>query len=881
MVNLEPGRDYYADLEITPQANANDVKKQFKKLALKYHPDRNPGQEAEYNAKFQAISAANEVLTDPALRAKFDAQRFREGPPRPFSNPQTRPDVPPRTRATNFPPPPRAPPPPASKPQPSSGARRYDNFARANAGWGATDTDDVRGKANDFKAWEQMRHGQGPLPKSRPPPSRSPRRTTFEPKHTSPPGRASNGPTSRVRRTWEDLKDAGMPYLGKTQSNRPAGRKSGPEDEKQTQSAFSNTFNGDHPTKSPEMAPPPRPRHAVPPRHDPANLHGREHVASSNHTSARPRMQYKNAGGERTFLASPAIHRSATTATPRDARDQTGFKDRRSANFNGDHHHSASAGAATYEAPFRSSNVSSATTSATTSSDDEDEEPFYGKAPEHREHRIPRSRKARMPAGAGIRMRSGFSPHVHDGNQDEGQAPHPGYADFRRHSGIDLPTQSSFSDQPGGFAAHRTRQDSFQNGPQSAKSPANDSLNDRFPQRHKSFDDSFEMPDHSKPSTTTSPRDSPSSEAVNMRFSVSGSPPKFGNHNPFSHHKATAEDGENADEFLDDEETSPTDTRVPNEREAGTDIPPPPKVGDKWSAEDWERRFGVHTFDIPASGPNSRATSRKRSGTPKSSSLNNLRRTAFRSSGFQPTVADDSDEPSASEPPPTESLNRSTNNSRTSNASDGSAMDIDSTPPASSNSKPVKTGQASPLGTHRDSQSTVTASPPKTNGDSQRLNLGDFRHVAPFATNQSGLNGIGDLNDFLPFESRPSPIRPDFTKCTKPLELPKPPKAPSPPQTLNDETWNTYVEKMNWYLFHWNSFNQNMILLFQQRQEDRREIGPSWIVQMGGDCEAYLECLKEEEKARKWWDVATDYHKESMTNLKNVRERVLKAKGQA
>ena len=32
MVNLDPGRDYYADLEITPQATANDIKKQFKKL---------------------------------------------------------------------------------------------------------------------------------------------------------------------------------------------------------------------------------------------------------------------------------------------------------------------------------------------------------------------------------------------------------------------------------------------------------------------------------------------------------------------------------------------------------------------------------------------------------------------------------------------------------------------------------------------------------------------------------------------------------------------------------------------------------------------------------------------------------------------------------
>jgi curved DNA-binding protein CbpA len=47
--------------------------------ALKYHPDRNPGREAEFNAKFQAIQAANEILSDPQQRLKYDTDRLRAG----------------------------------------------------------------------------------------------------------------------------------------------------------------------------------------------------------------------------------------------------------------------------------------------------------------------------------------------------------------------------------------------------------------------------------------------------------------------------------------------------------------------------------------------------------------------------------------------------------------------------------------------------------------------------------------------------------------------------------------------------------------------------------------------------------------------------------
>ncbi|RSM11510.1 hypothetical protein CDV31_006721, partial [Fusarium ambrosium] len=70
-------RDYYADLELPPTADAADIRKQYRKLALKYHPDRNPGREDEVNTQFQVIQSAHEILSDPEQKAKYDASRTR------------------------------------------------------------------------------------------------------------------------------------------------------------------------------------------------------------------------------------------------------------------------------------------------------------------------------------------------------------------------------------------------------------------------------------------------------------------------------------------------------------------------------------------------------------------------------------------------------------------------------------------------------------------------------------------------------------------------------------------------------------------------------------------------------------------------------------
>jgi len=64
--------DYYKLLEIDKSATTDQVKKAYRKLARKYHPDVNPNDE-EAHKKFQQINEANEVLSDPEKRKKYDS----------------------------------------------------------------------------------------------------------------------------------------------------------------------------------------------------------------------------------------------------------------------------------------------------------------------------------------------------------------------------------------------------------------------------------------------------------------------------------------------------------------------------------------------------------------------------------------------------------------------------------------------------------------------------------------------------------------------------------------------------------------------------------------------------------------------------------------
>ena len=65
-------RDYYEVLGVAKNATDEEIKKAYRKLAKKYHPDANPDNKQEAEAKFKEVNEAYEVLSDSQKRQMYD-----------------------------------------------------------------------------------------------------------------------------------------------------------------------------------------------------------------------------------------------------------------------------------------------------------------------------------------------------------------------------------------------------------------------------------------------------------------------------------------------------------------------------------------------------------------------------------------------------------------------------------------------------------------------------------------------------------------------------------------------------------------------------------------------------------------------------------------
>jgi molecular chaperone DnaJ len=73
-------QDYYKVLELEKTATADQIKKSYKKLAMKYHPDRNQDNKEEAEAQFKLVKEAYEVLSDPNKRSRYDQFGHNDNP---------------------------------------------------------------------------------------------------------------------------------------------------------------------------------------------------------------------------------------------------------------------------------------------------------------------------------------------------------------------------------------------------------------------------------------------------------------------------------------------------------------------------------------------------------------------------------------------------------------------------------------------------------------------------------------------------------------------------------------------------------------------------------------------------------------------------------
>ncbi|XHG07351.1 hypothetical protein AWENTII_010503 [Aspergillus wentii] len=871
MVKSDVRRDYYADLGLAPSAESEDIKKQFRKLALKYHPDRNPGKELEFNAKFQAIQAAHEILGDPQQRLKYDTDRLRAGygkfygPPKANTsrkapaNPYT---SSPTAKAQSQKPFPGRP--TSFQNGPSTGAQRYASYARAapQQSW-QKKQDEGQTRADAFRGFQDMK-GNANMPGW----------AQFDPRtgRSGHPGAAPranatpNGQSARPKSAYEYFKTSPKtagPDPSRSQSTKKkqgfAPRGAGGDEPMATNtSAYSNTPRGERFQASDpffESVPSPTARKS-------AAAFGTRRAPDLERSSSK----YATSGGERTFFSSAGLGRSPSArASPGSPKSRSRTNPSSPSSPRSSRHRSAS--------PHTKANRDRAFSSSTSSSDTEDD----GLHPYRKPKAVPKSRLRPNQKFADFRPQQDWNPGTgHD--SDSAASPRNVFAG----------KYSSGPKDP--FVSSSKNADVPQNG--TFKSSSHGNLRTEFSAQdwQGAFQQGFSF-------FAPSPAEKDTSRPSSNRGRTAARNPAWA--------------GQSADSSS---QGSP--------RPASTSQQPTPFTDMKFSADDWVERFKNLSWAVP----NTDGAKPKANPQPSSSRSpkKQTRHTKSRSVPQSASVSTEADEAKA-----TVDGDSGRDSSKGADG-DVEAMDVDDERPAknlSPNSRPKKTP-----GKRRQSKSRPSSSEDskgkspksKSKPKSHLFSMKNLEKTVPFTnTNSGGIDDLQDIEATLPSESRAKnptttirDIRPRELNCPNPPRRPRRPtlipvSAGSQQLALPRNAWDRYVAEMNTYMREWNDFNRRFLRHFSARQ-DAIETGlaPNWINSVGdsarikidgqddlddgntkgdgdesdeelvsgsakGGYSAYLRGLEEDVKVRKHWEVACELHQECIVELGQMREWIL------
>ncbi|KAF9881808.1 DnaJ domain-containing protein [Colletotrichum karsti] len=888
MGGVDMSRDYYADLEIPASSDVNEIKKQFRKLALKYHPDRNPGREAEVNSKFQMIQSAHEVLTDPDQRAKYDAGRTRSRYPtasgvrgNPWQN-----------AGSNFPPPPRRNATARNPaPAPSSGANRYRNFASGAAPTAkAHQQSDPEAKRNAWHAFENMRGKASqsqPKPKNEPPepPKRPVPRTPSQRQRAEaafgarkggyvpnspvpgdePPVNASNySTTSRHSNIFADnARRQGVPDpLAQFREGYTDTRQSTPYSSHSGEKT--NPFDGvpiGRAKSTRERDSPRQPQEGFGPNLSPG--------------SARQRAQ----SVPRQARTEPS---SPRTSTPQDDRPNTASAT--AANSPKDPFRSKAS--ARYTPPNAASGFNQADAQAKPAASTEGN----GNA---QTTGTPRTSSMYGNVFSSASSASFLKPNFTFGNHPSPVIWEKPTTQLQEHMSD---VSSSASSSPSGDSSRSHSLTPFERkqgellsrlvkrqapdltplGREKRKTTIPNHDHSPVHQADSNTCDSFNFPIEDDTFTRTEPRQPTfsrrSTDDINTSF-VNGDGSEayqFSAGSPVQDAKGRSQSGSRVGRRSPIKRPTLRHQKDFSGQAAGS-----PSAEGKFDAQDWTQQIGAQNFAPSVSTSPTRAT------------RSNSRKTRVKpTAGSTGLVNDyyDSDEDgdwrgrkTTAEPVGAKSPN---------------AMDID--PPqtgAAQTAAQATMPRNIPVEPSRPewrpgNVNGVTETPkpaiqkPEFNpnaagsedSDEFRASFAELKNVAPFAQNPSGLGSLGDLKMNLPFESQPSTRIPIEKEKEKPaLNFPAVPVAPRPPPTFavglkpTGGAWQKYVQEFQGYVLRWEGFNARVIDHFNARKTEvadlRSRKGYDFLaVRSDNELQEYLDWMQQDKEVRRKWALACEDH---------------------